>query len=82
MGIKKLWNGLEIGVKMNDLTKAELSITINYVDATKEQLNHFLSEIENKKCIYPWESKQERLKRFEELEISRHAILAEFRSRL
>jgi len=62
---------------MNDFTKEYLSITVKYVEATNDQLNKFLSEIENKKCIYPWESKQERLKRFEELDISRQAILTE-----
>lgn len=67
---------------MNDFSKAGPSIRINYIDATKDQLNHFLYEIEKKKCIYPWESKAERLKRIEGLEISRQAILAELWKRL
>jgi hypothetical protein len=67
---------------MNAFTKEELSVTIKYVEATTEQLNHFLCIIENKKCIYPWESKAERLKRFEGLEVSRQAILRELESRL
>ena len=67
---------------MNDFTKEGISITINYSNATNDQLNKFLSQIEEKKCIYPWESKQERLKRFEQLEISKNAILSELRSRL
>lgn len=66
---------------MNEFTKEYLSITVKYENATREQLHHFIDMIENKKCIYPWESKQERLKRFEELNISIRAILEELGTR-
>ncbi len=65
---------------MNDFTQD--STIIKYVDASTDMLSHFLNQIENKRCIYPWESKSERLERFRQIEISRNAILSELRGRI